>query len=143
MCRVLGDDVAEGIALDRDFLARRHLVVQVADKHFAECPDFRMNAVLLSGRWSRIRHRVWSLNGDVAGREPVDADAGTDNRKLGSVELLLKSPARTRPGGTYDSSPAIYRRVRDHLGLRPGGTPEDHRAINPKGLGTCTLSAQG
>jgi hypothetical protein len=29
-----------------------------------------------------------------------------------------------RPGGTYDSSPAIYRRVRSYTGLRPGGTPE-------------------
>ena len=54
-----------------------------ADEYLAECPDFRMNAVFLSDRWSRIRHRVWSLNGDVAGREPVDADAGTDN--LGST----------------------------------------------------------
>jgi hypothetical protein len=42
--------------------------------------------------------------------------------------------ARTRPGGTYDSSPAIYRRVRDNIGLRPGGTPEYRRAINPKDI---------
>jgi hypothetical protein len=33
-----------------------------------------------------------------------------------------------RPGGTYDSSPAIYRRVRYYTGLRPGGTPEYRRS---------------
>ena len=52
-------------------------------------------------------------------------------RNLGSWP---KAPARTRPGGTYDSSPAIYRRVRDHMDLRPGGTPEYRRAINPKDI---------
>jgi hypothetical protein len=36
------------------------------------------------------------------------------------------------PGGTYESSPAIYRRVRDHMGPRPGGTPEYRCAINSK-----------
>jgi hypothetical protein len=34
-------------------------------------------------------------------------------RDLGSWP---KAPTRTRPGGTYDSSSAIYRRVRDHMG---------------------------
>src|ERR1700722_7559774 len=29
-----------------------------------------------------------------------------------------------RPGGTRDSSPAIYRRVNHKYDLRPGGTPE-------------------
>ena len=52
-----------------------------ADQHLAECPYLGMNAVFLIGRRSRIRHKVWNLNGDVAGREPVDADDGTDNRK--------------------------------------------------------------
>jgi hypothetical protein len=33
-----------------------------------------------------------------------------------------------RPGGTYDSSPAIYRRVRSYTGLRPGGTSEYRRS---------------
>jgi len=32
-----------------------------------------------------------------------------------------------RPGGTYDSSPAIYRRVRYYTGLRPGGGTSDYR----------------
>ena len=39
-----------------------------------------------------------------------------------------------RPGGTDESSPAIYRRVRDHMGPRPGGTPEYRRAINSKDI---------
>jgi hypothetical protein len=33
-----------------------------------------------------------------------------------------------RPGGTYDISPAIYRRVLYYTGLRPGGTPENRRS---------------
>jgi hypothetical protein len=41
---------------------------------------------------------------------------------------------RARPGGTYDSSPAIYRRVWDHMEPRPGGTPEHRCAINPKDI---------
>jgi hypothetical protein len=32
-----------------------------------------------------------------------------------------------RPGGIYESSPAIYRRVRYYTGLRPGGTTEYRR----------------
>jgi hypothetical protein len=39
---------------------------------------------------------------------------------------------KARPGGTDESSPAIYRRVRDHMGPRPGGTPEYRCAINSK-----------
>jgi hypothetical protein len=38
-----------------------------------------------------------------------------------------------RPGGTYDSSPAIYRRVRYYTGLRPGGTPEYRRCVGAEG----------
>jgi hypothetical protein len=34
-----------------------------------------------------------------------------------------------RPGGTYESSPAIYRRVRYYTGLRPGGTTEYRRLM--------------
>jgi hypothetical protein len=51
-----------------------------------------------------------------------------------ALGLWLEAPARTRPAGTYDSSPAIYRRVRDHMDLRPGGTPEYRCAINPKDI---------
>ena len=41
---------------------------------------------------------------------------------------LARSAMVLRPGGTYDSSPAIYRRVRSYTGLRLGGTPEYRRS---------------
>jgi hypothetical protein len=44
-----------------------------------------------------------------------------------------------RPGGTYDSSPAIYRRVRYYAGLRPGGTPE-YRPLIAKAEGPPLLN---
>jgi hypothetical protein len=39
-----------------------------------------------------------------------------------------------RPEGTDKSNPAIYRRVRNHMGLRPGGMPEYRCAINSKDI---------
>ena len=39
---------------------------------------------------------------------------------------------KARPGGTDESSPAIYRRVRDHMGPRPGGRPNTVARSIPK-----------
>ena len=52
-----------------------------------------------------------------------------NKRVLSIIEL---DGLKARPGGTDESSPAIYRRVRDHMGPRPGGTPEYRCAINSK-----------
>jgi len=50
----------------------------------------------------------------------------------GAAGLWPKAPTRTRPGRTYDSSPAIHRRVRDHMGPASRRDARIPPAINPK-----------
>jgi hypothetical protein len=45
---------------------------------------------------------------------------------------LQAAARRARPGGTYESSPAIYRRVRDPMGRVPEGRPNTAARSIPK-----------
>jgi hypothetical protein len=80
--------------------------------------DFRRPGFRIIGNFLSSLGRT--QKNDLAGSPSLGSDV--NGAKIRGVFGMV-----LRPGGRYDSSPAIYRRVRYYTGLRPGGGTSEYR----------------